>query len=306
MSGLGNFGRGRVQHRGFTAVPNSLIRARDLKIELKMLLILLRCLSWRDGSCNLSQDRIAAELGIDPRTVRRYLQLLVDAGIVVVIRSGNRNRYAVELSRFEDKNAPSAASCAGRNATMEEGGNAPIDGADLLSIQTERNKDATTTSSCQPRNAEEKRVRAALVIAGVNEPALSTLARCCTLADVENQIDWMQYRSGIRNASSALISALMEKWAEPEAASRAREASEARRARSDLATAARAIVEGIGVVHSTTDDLWKLPSMERHLLCDRARRELGGDAAASLYGDDEFAEMCRKYALHLLDRRKVG
>lgn len=178
--------------------------------------------------------------------------------------------------------------------------------ARLPSIETERYKDAATSSCDESRKTERDKVRALLIGAGVNEPALSTLARRCTLADIEKQLDWMQYRSGIRNASSALISALMENWAEPEAAQKRREAAAARRAQDQRAAAAKGLVEAIGAVYCTDDDLWKLPSMERHLLCDRARRELGGDSAASLYGEDEFAQMCRTYALHLLDRRRAS
>lgn len=50
----------------------------------------------------------------------------------------------------------------------------------------------------------------------------------------------------------------------------------------------------------------KLPTAERHMLHDRARRDLGGDVAAEMYGDDEFIKMCKTYALHLLDRRRAS
>lgn len=306
MKGLGSFGREGPRFRGFTIVPNSVIRWNGLKVEPKLMLIYLLCLSWRDASCTVSQERIAAELNIDPRTVRRHLQGLIDIGVVSVIRTTGRNRYVLDLSRFEDRNVPMAASDEGKTVPTWSGENVPRAGAVLPSIQTTRYKDAATSSCDEEPETERDDVRAALVAAGVNEPALSALARRCTVADVENQRAWMQFRAGIRNESSALISALMENWSEPEEARKQREASEARRAQEQRALAAQEIVSAIGMVNSTTADLWKLPTSERHMLHDRAQRELGGDAAAKLYGEDQFAEMCRKYALHLLDRRMVS
>lgn len=306
MKGLGSFGRDRPRHRGFTIVPNAVIRWSDLKVEPKLLLIYLLCLSWRDASCSVSQDRIATELSIDPRTVRRHLQVLVDIGVVAVIRSGARNRYVLDLSRFEDKNAPVLPAPEGENARIGAGENAQRFETISPSIQTKRYKDAATSNCDEPGNTEGDGVRAALVAAGINEPTLSTLARRCTLAEVENQLDWMQYRSGIRNVPSALISALMENWAEPEAARKRRGVTEARRSQELRAVAAQSLVESIGIVRSTVDDLWSLPSMERHMLGDRARRELGGDAAVRLYGDGAFAEMCHKYTLYLLDQRRAS
>lgn len=306
MKGLGSFGRDRSRHRGFTIVPNAMIRCHDLKVEPKLLLIYLLCLSWRDASCSVSQGRIATELNIDPRTVRRHLQVLIDIGTVTVIRSGARNRYVLDLSRFEGERVPLLAPTEVNNARIEAGGNARHTEANLPSMQTERYKDAATSSCDEPQDTEREQVKAALIASGVNEPALTALSRRCTLTDVENQLDWMQYRRGIRNASSALVSALMENWAEPEAAQWRREEAVARRAQEQRAIAAKHLVQAIGTVNCTNDDLWKLPSAERHLLCDRARRELGGDAAASLYGEDEFAQMCKTYALHLLDRRRAS
>lgn len=306
MRGLGSFGRDRHRHKGFTIIANALIRTLDLKVEPKMLLIYLRSLSWRDGSCSVSQERIALELGVDVRTVRRHLHALIDSGIVAVVRSGVRNRYVLDLSRFEGKNVSESVTTEGKNAPIEAGEIAPSVEAISPSIQTKRYKNAATSSCVEPRRTEEDVVRAALAAAGVNEPALSTIVARCTLVEVENQLDWMQYRSGIRNVPSALVSALMENWAEPEAAQTQRAAAEVRRSQELRASAAEGLVASIGVVRSTVDDLWSLPSMERHMLSDRARRELGGDAGARRHGDDKFAEMCRKYTLYLLDQRRAS
>jgi len=288
-------------------VPNALIRARELKPELKMTLIYLRCMDWGSGGCRVSQHRIAAELGVDSRTVRRHLRQLIEQGLVSVDRSNACNRYFVNRSVYdEDKNAPSPALSAVKDAPAGEDKNAPDHSADLPPIQILCHEKTATSSCSEEVNTEVDEVRSALVAAGVNEPALSDLAQRVTMSDVQNQRAWMQYRRGIRNPAPALITALSENWTEPDEAKRQRQSDAVRQIEEQRAAAARGLVEAIGTVKCTVDDLWKLPSVERHMLGERARRELGGDAAARLYGDELFAEMCRKYSLYLLDQRRVS
>lgn len=306
MKGLGSFDRDRPRPRGFTMVPNALIRAHDVEAEHKLLLIYLLCFNWGASGCRVSQEKIASELDIDPRTVRRYVQALSDRGLIAVDRSKATNRYIINLGAYEDKNVPTSGSDEGKNAPPLEGESASRDGTFSPSIQTRGYEKAAASSCNEAASTGEDEVKVALAAAGINEPALSALARRCSIIEVRNQLAWIQFRPGIRSVPSALIAALSENWAEPDGARKQREACEVRRIQEQRAAAAKGVLEAIGGVRSTVDDLWKLPTAERHMLHDRARRDLGGDVAAEMYGDDEFIKMCKTYALHLLDRRRAS
>ena len=59
------------------------------------LLVLLRWHSGRNGRCWHRQAALAEELGVTERTVRRWIDLLVEKGRVRVERDGRRLRYSV-------------------------------------------------------------------------------------------------------------------------------------------------------------------------------------------------------------------
>lgn len=74
--------------------PNWLLRRTEISAGAKLLYAKLAQYG-RSGECYPGQERLAEELGVSPRQVRRYVQELEDEGLVLVRHTGNgrTNRY---------------------------------------------------------------------------------------------------------------------------------------------------------------------------------------------------------------------
>jgi hypothetical protein len=83
-SGTGNENEETIPVGGFTQIPNSILRNPDLSHGALRLYVLLRSYGWQDGFCFPGQERLAAEMGVGPRMVYKYMKELEAAGLIRV------------------------------------------------------------------------------------------------------------------------------------------------------------------------------------------------------------------------------
>jgi DNA-binding transcriptional ArsR family regulator len=83
---------------GFTQVPNFLLKARDLSAGDKMTFAMLLSYAWQNDYCFPGQQRLAEDLGLDERSVRRHLKALEANGLMTIRRRGQGKTNVYELS----------------------------------------------------------------------------------------------------------------------------------------------------------------------------------------------------------------
>ena len=62
--------------QGFTQVPNFLLRMKRLTSGDKMTFAMILSYDWQNDFCFPGQARLAEDMGVDERTVRRHVQAL--------------------------------------------------------------------------------------------------------------------------------------------------------------------------------------------------------------------------------------
>lgn len=91
--------RSAVDARGFTVIQNVILEDARLSASARLTLLLLRKHAWQDPSTFVTQGRLAAELGVSDRQVRRYLTELEESDLITVQRrlsTGESNIYWLE------------------------------------------------------------------------------------------------------------------------------------------------------------------------------------------------------------------
>lgn len=68
--------------RGFTQLPNYVLRDKDLSFGARLAFAVLLSYAWQQDSCFPGQGKMAEDLGTHERSVRRYLQELKDRGYI--------------------------------------------------------------------------------------------------------------------------------------------------------------------------------------------------------------------------------
>ena len=67
---------------GFTQIPNYVLRDGSLSLGARLIYTMLLSYAWQEKRCFPGQARLAADLGVDERSVRRYLAELRESGYV--------------------------------------------------------------------------------------------------------------------------------------------------------------------------------------------------------------------------------
>src|SRR6202047_3203530 len=71
---------------GFTQVPNFLLKSKKLSSGDKMAFAMLLSYAWQNDYCYPGQRRLAEDLGLDERSVRRNLKSLEANGLLAIQR----------------------------------------------------------------------------------------------------------------------------------------------------------------------------------------------------------------------------
>lgn len=87
----------------YSKFPVAVLRNRTLSTGARLLYALLMSYAWQEGMCFPDEQTLAADLGTSDRTVRRYCDELVAAGLVTVKQrgQGRSNLYAFPASDEE-------------------------------------------------------------------------------------------------------------------------------------------------------------------------------------------------------------
>jgi biotin operon repressor len=91
--------------QGYTQVPNFLLRMKEITSGDKMTFAMILSYKWQNDSCFPGQAKLADDMGVDERTVRRHIQSLQAAGLLVIQQrgQGKTNIYELNLAVVKGK-----------------------------------------------------------------------------------------------------------------------------------------------------------------------------------------------------------
>jgi DNA-binding transcriptional ArsR family regulator len=101
--------------KGFTQVPNFILRSKNLTDGAKVVYAMLLSYGWHNNCVFPGQERLADDTGKDERTVSRHLRELKDKGFVKTVRRGLGKTNVYELFFFVDKSKSDTTKMSGLN-----------------------------------------------------------------------------------------------------------------------------------------------------------------------------------------------
>jgi DNA-binding transcriptional ArsR family regulator len=84
--------------KGFTQVPNFLLKSSKLSAGDKMTFAMLLSYAWQNDYCFPGQQRLAEDLGLSDRSVRTHLKSLEAIGLLAIQRRGQGKTNIYELN----------------------------------------------------------------------------------------------------------------------------------------------------------------------------------------------------------------
>jgi DNA-binding transcriptional ArsR family regulator len=84
--------------QGFTQVPNFILKSKKLSAGDKMTFAMLLSYAWQNDYCFPGQLRLAEDLGLHERNVRRHLKSLEGNGLLAIQRRGQGKTNVYELN----------------------------------------------------------------------------------------------------------------------------------------------------------------------------------------------------------------
>ena len=89
-----------LTQRGFTQVPNAILKAKDVSPGAKLAYTMLLSYAWHNNLCYPGQERLAEDMGVTDRSVRNYLKELEKNKYLTVrqLGQGKTNTYDLYLT----------------------------------------------------------------------------------------------------------------------------------------------------------------------------------------------------------------
>jgi hypothetical protein len=84
--------------KGFTQVPNFILKSKTLSAGDKLAMAMILSYMWHNDSCFPGQARLADDMGVDERSVRRHVKALQTAGLLTIVRRGLGKTNIYELN----------------------------------------------------------------------------------------------------------------------------------------------------------------------------------------------------------------
>ena len=88
--------------KGFTQVPNFILKSKTLSAGDKLAMAMILSYMWHNNSCFPGQARLAEDMGVDERSVRRHVKALQAEGLLTIVRRGLGKTNIYELN-VEDR-----------------------------------------------------------------------------------------------------------------------------------------------------------------------------------------------------------
>src|SRR5208282_3063819 len=84
--------------KGFTMLPNFVLKSPRLNAGDKMTFAMLLSYAWQNDFCFPGQTRLAADLGLHETNVRKHLKSLQARGLLSIVRRGQGKTNIYELN----------------------------------------------------------------------------------------------------------------------------------------------------------------------------------------------------------------
>ena len=84
--------------KGFTQVPNFILKSKKLTAGDKLTMAMILSYAWHNDRCFPGQAKLAEDLGIDERSVRRHIKALQSEGLLSIVRRGLGQTNVYELN----------------------------------------------------------------------------------------------------------------------------------------------------------------------------------------------------------------
>ena len=84
--------------KGFTQVPNYLLKSEKISPGAKLAYTMLLSYAWQNDYCFPGQERLAEDLGLSDRSVRTLLKSLETNGFIVIKQRGQGKTNIYELN----------------------------------------------------------------------------------------------------------------------------------------------------------------------------------------------------------------
>lgn len=84
--------------RGFTQVPDAILKSGDISAGAKLVYALLLSYAWHNDYCFPGQDRLAEDIGISRQSVNTHVKELQRKGFVKIERKGQGRANLYELN----------------------------------------------------------------------------------------------------------------------------------------------------------------------------------------------------------------
>lgn len=90
-------GADAFSEKGFTQVPNAILRSKKLSMGAKMAYAALLSYAWQNDFCFPGQQRLGDDIGVTRQTANEYLQELKAKRFIKVTRKGQGRPNIYEL-----------------------------------------------------------------------------------------------------------------------------------------------------------------------------------------------------------------
>ena len=92
-------GADALSQKGFTQVPNALLRHKSISPGAKLAYTMLLSYAWQNDSCFPGQETLAKDMGVTSRSVRTYLKELEAKKFLTIQQQGQGrvNIYHLDL-----------------------------------------------------------------------------------------------------------------------------------------------------------------------------------------------------------------
>jgi len=94
------------KQKGFTQVPNSVLRDEDISIRARLLYSVLLSYAWEQDFCFPSQDSLADDMGCSARNIRNILKELLEENYIEIVRRGYEETNIYILKKLPDNKKP--------------------------------------------------------------------------------------------------------------------------------------------------------------------------------------------------------